>query len=840
MNRFYRMQVFGAALIAASIVPAMKAQDDNKAPKAAETDEEVLVLTPFEVNTKNDRGWYASNSISAARTNVEISKLPMNMSVLTNEFLSDLGVTDATEAVARYTPGVTVGAYNNLVIRGLDNGGFSYRDGLRNANIRWSPGIDRIEILRGPAAVLYGQTGPGGIVNYVTKKPTFHNNFFVKGTMGDFGYYRGDADINLAAPGDLRKVIGARINLGYEKSDGWQDRDSQKRDSYDAILSFRPFNGRVSLDVSKNHSLMDIAIVTGPQISNRDTGYSGAAIDHSVSGSPSNKAVQGYVMSEIPRNWNFSGKGSGLIENVDNSVIDGSVRITDQLTLRSVYNKNDRKAKVSLLLVNQDLAYSRNSDGTPALSADGVHPMLNIGAPVLVQAPVIRHNEAYQQSLLWTPTFAGTKHRILAGYDTQKTEDNQYSLMSVPNANPSYGFTFPFTSWPGMNDVFKNYNGQTLPWDTDAAGSPIKDVHPMSAKEALANGNWWMIFSQTTLTKSKAYYVTDVISAFQDKLNILVGVRHSTFETSNLDPITLVPRTISNSGGLTVAKVSKNSPQIGVSYAVTSSVNLYASYSESVSPVTDANPDGAVFKPKIAKGSEAGLKFNAFNNLLQGTVAGFDITYWGNIMRDPRDTGVSGNPFMNYRIQVNGRQTTGGEADLLFQSKDMAWQVFAGLTLYNGKIKDPSELAGKVAAMQGNWNTTTQVYSRVPVANQSMVMGYLGKPEFFVKNKLSSYVKYTFKNGGLKGLNLRLGYVWTGERSNIGPVSGGVILYRLPGYSLFDTGIGYGRKLGNAWWSLDLSISNLTDTKYINYYNEGGYLYYAYPRDFRLSTSFKF
>lgn len=123
---------------------------------------------------------------------------PQSISVVTADRVSAIGATTLKDALG-YTPGVattTYGAdsrYDWIAIRGFDaySPGF-YLDGmpLRN-NGNWgiwqteNYGAERIEILRGPSSVLYGQTGPGGLVNVVSKRPTDEPLHELQAQLGD-------------------------------------------------------------------------------------------------------------------------------------------------------------------------------------------------------------------------------------------------------------------------------------------------------------------------------------------------------------------------------------------------------------------------------------------------------------------------------------------------------------------------------------------------------------------------------------------------------------------------------------------------------------------------------
>jgi iron complex outermembrane receptor protein len=130
-------------------------------------------------------GYLARRSTAGSKTDTPVIETPQSISVITADRMDAIGATNVKDALG-YTPGVSIspfGAdsrYDWITIRGFD--GYSpgfYLDGmpLRN-NGTWglwkteNYGAERIEVLRGPASVLYGMASPGGVVNIVSKLPT--------------------------------------------------------------------------------------------------------------------------------------------------------------------------------------------------------------------------------------------------------------------------------------------------------------------------------------------------------------------------------------------------------------------------------------------------------------------------------------------------------------------------------------------------------------------------------------------------------------------------------------------------------------------------------------------
>lgn len=129
-------------------------------------------------------GVVASQARVGAKSTIPIAEVPQSISVVTRDELDKRGVEDFNTAVA-YTPGVRVIDYPggqgapDIYLRGFRAINFLglYQDGLRAGFNSYDQnvepyGIERIEVLKGPASVLYGQGAPGGLINLVSKRPT--------------------------------------------------------------------------------------------------------------------------------------------------------------------------------------------------------------------------------------------------------------------------------------------------------------------------------------------------------------------------------------------------------------------------------------------------------------------------------------------------------------------------------------------------------------------------------------------------------------------------------------------------------------------------------------------
>ncbi|MET3693465.1 iron complex outermembrane receptor protein [Methylobacterium goesingense] len=200
------------------------------------------------------RGYVATESRVATKTDTPIVETAQSISVIGRKQIEDQNALTLNQAL-RYSPGVTTEQRGGAGATRLDQfyiRGFAaplFLDGLplpgsRDATPSVDPyRVERVDIIKGPASVLYGQSGPGGIVNLVSKVPRFtqHGEIFVQG--GGFSEVRGGFDVGGPIPaeaGPLADQFAYRVvGLGW-KGDGPAVTTQVERFFINPSLTWRP------------------------------------------------------------------------------------------------------------------------------------------------------------------------------------------------------------------------------------------------------------------------------------------------------------------------------------------------------------------------------------------------------------------------------------------------------------------------------------------------------------------------------------------------------------------------------------------------------------------------
>ncbi|MDR6859527.1 TonB-dependent siderophore receptor [Variovorax guangxiensis] len=205
-------------------------------------------LQEVTVSAETDKGYAPAAASTATKSSAPLRDIPQVINVLPEQLLRDQGATSMQDAL-RNVPGVSFnhgdGQRDQVVIRGFSALSDWFVDGVRDDALyfRDLSDTERIEVLKGPAAVLYGRGSSGGLINRVTKKPVFGAQFGeVSLGLGSHSYKRATADLNTP----IGENMAFRLNLAREKSHSY--RDQQFTDRYNVAPSLAiKFNPQTDL-----------------------------------------------------------------------------------------------------------------------------------------------------------------------------------------------------------------------------------------------------------------------------------------------------------------------------------------------------------------------------------------------------------------------------------------------------------------------------------------------------------------------------------------------------------------------------------------------------------------
>ncbi|MDO8539791.1 MAG: TonB-dependent receptor [Opitutaceae bacterium] len=190
-NRLRRVLFTVATTSVAFVASAFGQRSTTVPPRTDET----VNLSEFVVSEKSLDGYVASESVTGTRVATLIKDLPFAVSVITSEFMNDFDLFDLG-ADLTYTAALdAVDTQGNSTLRGY-GGTFTLRNGFYRLGLNDRINTDRIEIIKGPNAAIYGATSPAGLINYVSKRPKDTPYQMLRLTAGSNDFMRGEMNVN--------------------------------------------------------------------------------------------------------------------------------------------------------------------------------------------------------------------------------------------------------------------------------------------------------------------------------------------------------------------------------------------------------------------------------------------------------------------------------------------------------------------------------------------------------------------------------------------------------------------------------------------------------------------
>ena len=548
---------------------------------ALRTDEGVQALSPFEVRDEKDYGYLKTNSVTATRIGMEIQNIPLNISVLSRDFIDDTNAKSLTD-LFRYSAAASgdtrfamrVPANEATPQGGFTMRGFSVNTLMRDGILRYTAynldNVDRVEIVKGPAAVFFGQGYPGGVINYVTKKATFAKvptSFTYKfdGNGGD----RLQFDHNSV----LTKKAAFRVVGGWEDTTGERRYEFKKNFNVTPSVTIVPFDSgkvRVTLDYEFLHEKFnynDFDWIYSDFAGWRDAARSGqygtstATLSNSVPGPNGTTVVQATTTPTVAYatyinnkriatgNWSLPAytavKGGAYVYTASGqSIFDKAFNYTS----RGSWSDNEVKTLTAKLefapfeWLSGQYALTRdnsnfNNFGNGAITtpyADGIHWNVGLGAG---GSGYWRTQDTHTVDLVFAKDFRPIKNKVLVGFQHSawrqqylgKAAASDVNLAFLPGArnlssNPDYAVNpkaYDFGQVP-VNQVIRDRNGNIKPvrqiytnWDPGAEIYPDISVYWQDDRNALDG-------YRPTL---QGHYVNYQGRLLNDRLTLLAGYR---------------------------------------------------------------------------------------------------------------------------------------------------------------------------------------------------------------------------------------------------------------------------------------------------------------------------
>ncbi len=766
-DQTYRLTISGIGL-KASVQEVRPASLSEPLTIRMETDD--VQLQAVEVIGRARRDYQSDYSFSATKTAILNEDLPQALTTVTKELIDDrqsFTLQDAVKTVSSVTP---TGFYNHFAIRGITaNEDGQIINGLRTRSFYFlqplTANVERVEVLKGPATVTFASADPGGTVNIVTKKPLDVKRKAISLSAGSFSTLRGTLDFT--GPLNADKTLLYRVNAAYQENRSYRDLIDNTSLQLSPSLSFVP-NDRTFINTELILNDMQGYLDRGQPIYAGDAG----AVD----------------LTSTPISENLGESNDFLNENQFIWTTSFSHRFSSAVSFNAVYMKQTWE---------EDLVEHR-SIGAFATDLEGNE------IPSLVQRRYIQRKQFWDTDNInayfnFNFELGKTEHNLLVGYDAQ-----YWDKLRGSGQNQARGFVLNDGTAINGFDPENAAAYQTIEIDGVTLPRPNVPYYNLSNPDyALANPQDYVINSRfavpATVTSTNAAYIQEQLTI--GKFTALLSLRAEWFEDiTNVDA--------PNEASFTNTAII---PRLGLTYAVTDDVNVYATYLEGYQPQSNtvslmpstgnffwASQSAAQFEPLISDLREIGFKAQLFDNRFNWTGAVYEINQ-KNILMSAND------PEQPDRLTQRGADRSRGfETDVTgFLTPN--WQIIASYAFVDAKIvfDDDETLIG-------------------------------AQKENAPRNSGSFWTRYDLR-AKPQGASFGIGLGMTAQGSRVPWFTRS---FEIPGYTVFDAALYYTAPNGKA--RIALNVNNLFDKIYHLGAQTLTRLFPGAPRNLMLTTTYRF
>ncbi|MEI7374551.1 TonB-dependent siderophore receptor [Dickeya chrysanthemi] len=215
------------ALLPFSLQAAAASTESNATPNTNKQEDTLVVNSGTSAGSARETGYQPHSAVTGTRTDSRLLDIPQAVNVVPQQVLEDQAVRsldDALYNVSGITQANTLGGTQDAVMKrgfGDNRDGSILRDGVRSIQARnVTPTTERVEVLKGPASMLYGWGEPGGMINIISKKPELVQKTHIEGWNSSFNGGGGQLDITgpLSTSG-----LAYRMIVDHDETDYWRN-----------------------------------------------------------------------------------------------------------------------------------------------------------------------------------------------------------------------------------------------------------------------------------------------------------------------------------------------------------------------------------------------------------------------------------------------------------------------------------------------------------------------------------------------------------------------------------------------------------------------------------------
>ena len=621
--------------------------------------EEAQQLQEVEIIGRRESSYKNTTSFSGTKTATAIRDIPQTINYVTKEVILDQGASTVNDVVKNVSGVSQYTTYNDFSIRGFRTTGNrnsgNLLNGMRAQTSLWSASslanIERVEVIKGPAAALFGNASPGGLINRVTKKPLLERQHTVSVNTGSWGTLKSYGDFT--GPLNESKSLLYRLNLGYETTDGYRDLQGRNTLTIAPSFSFIP-NEKTRFNVDLTYYRLDGKVDRGQTIFGDGD------------------------LSSVPITRSLSATNDFLKETQMNITLGLTHKITDALSFNSTYLNSSYSE--DLREHNQANSYYMQQ-GNKANTGDQSKILMQ----ALLRQRTFRNN-SFNNYFNYNFTTGPVKHTLLVGYDYFQVEQlpgaSQLTAGGYLLKNGKTTTTFDPAK---LNTYVVDANNKPL---TNVA---VFDLNNPTAGNAMKETNKYIFTAgntKPTLQTSHGIYLQEQLEF--SIVKVLLGLRKEFFQDF-LNYKQKNEETIKQQALI---------PRVGLVITATDNINFYSTWMKGFEPQSADNqsdPDryGGPFDPVYSELFETGLKTDWFNRRLSATASVFKIIQQNTLY--PASPAVPGKP--DYKMQIGEEESNGFEFDLAGEIAPN-WSILASYAYIDARITKTASNSEKDFDMQ--------------------------------------------------------------------------------------------------------------------------------------------
>jgi len=636
-------------------------------PAAAATGSAAVELSPFEVRVEQDRGYGSTQSLGATRVALPNTEISSSIITLNEQVIADRGAVNAME-VLTFVSGIQRDSDGQpgaelFSLRGFATGNIGLRDGLPDPmNAADLPiGSDtssyaRIEVIKGPAGVLYGSHSMGGVVNRISKWPQFQASTKIElQAQTEEEFFRAAVD----STGPVGADLAYRVTLSAKRGSRYFDENDSPNDMNNVTLSLlrRVNSGRGRLWFRGEHLRFELDREQGWQFI---TGF----IDPANPSAAATIAKNGnYPLSReahtIPEDDVSFGEAFGLELGYENSF---NGPLNGDWTLRMISRYSDREGdKVPSysqgrpVPVDASGAIVRYTNTSGAL-VNGDNRFIRAGDPRVADwrsTLVLRDFRGYGRSHMVNADLSGI-------FATGVLDHNAVISTGLTGGESARSFFF----WNAVN-----------PANPTAVANSFSAVNPTPAGvtaesiKTTATATLFNPFQGYSEGRNFSTSVLDNISFLEKRFVASVGWRYDNarsttarFSTAN----SIAAREpIIDTTTYRQTKNSQHTFRYGLVFKPVRGLSVFGQINNTFQPVSGTNVlTGEPLENRDGKNREIGLKLELWDNRVTGTVSYFKSELTNVLVPVVLPIEQGGGTF---NLPVGSQNSDGWEMDIAFQ-----------------------------------------------------------------------------------------------------------------------------------------------------------------------------